>query len=265
MTSPRQALRSALVVGALALTATLAEAQARTGKHPGVATLDRTVQPTPGPLPSFRAPTWTRTRLSNGADLVVAQKRDLPLVAVSINVVGGTHNFEPASRLGVAGFTAQMLSEGTTSRTGEEIADEQQLLGTQIFAGVGGESGTVGFTSLASKLEPALALVADMLVNPVFPAEALERLRGRALVSLAQAKDQPNTIASNAFARVLYGDEHPYGRVASEQTVRAITREDVVEFHQAYFRPGRAVITVTGDVEPAQVRAVMERALARWP
>lgn len=227
--------------------------------------LDRTVPPPVAASPAIRIPTWTRTTLSNGADLIVTEKHDLPLVAVSINFVGGSFNFEAPDRLGVANLTAQMLTEGTTTRTGEQISDAQQLLGTSIFSNVSGESGSIGFTALKDKLEPALALVADMLVNPIFPPDALERLRGRRLVQLTQEKDQPNTIADNVFSKVLYGDVHPYGRVVTEKTVKAITRDDIVNFHQAYFRPGRAVITVTGDVKPAEVRAIVEKTLASWP
>jgi predicted Zn-dependent peptidase len=231
---------------------------------PRTAALDRGAQPTPGPLPALRVPKWTRVKLSNGADLVVAEKRDLPLVSVSVNFVGGAYNFEPAERPGVATFAAQMLAEGTTTRTGEELSDAQQLLGTQISAGVGGEAGSIGFTALKDKLEPALALLGDMLLNPSFPTEALERLRGRTLVGLAQAKDQPNAIASNVFSRVVYGEAHPYGRVLTEQAVRAVTRDDLIAFHRAYFQPGRAVITVVGDIDPATARAAVERALSAW-
>ncbi len=85
------------------------------------------------------------------------------------------------------------------------------------------------------------------------------------LVSLTTAKDQPRTIASNVFAKVLYGDEHPYGRVVTEETVKAVTRDDVVSFAHAYFQPARAVITIVGDVDPAGARASVEKALAQWP
>ena len=227
--------------------------------------LDRNVAPPPGLTPKLRVPGWTHAMLRNGAELVVTQKHDLPLVAVNIDFVGGSYNFEPAAKLGVANFTAQMLSEGTTTRSADELSNAQQLLGTSISGFVSGESGSLRFTSLKSKFEPALALLADMLVNPIFPADALERIRGRSLVSLAQQKDQPNAIAANVFSKTVYGDEHPYGRVVTEQTVRAIGRDDVVAFHHTYFRPGRAVITVTGDVDPRVVRAQVEKALAAWP
>ena len=228
-------------------------------------TLDREKAPTVGKAPSLRVPTWTRTKLTNGAELIVVEKRDLPLVALNIDFIGGASNYETADKLGVASFAAQMLSEGTKTRTADQLSDAQQLLGTSIFANVGGESGTIRFTSLRDKFAPALTLLADMLLNSTFPDSALERNRARALVGLTQAKDQPNTIASNAFSKIVYGDEHPYGRVVSEKTVKAITRADVMSLASAYFRPGRAVITVTGDIDARTARRVVEKALAAWP
>jgi len=227
--------------------------------------LNRDVPPTPGPTPTIHIPTWTSTTLANGAQLVVSQKHNLPLVAVAIRFVGGQANFEPADKVGVANFTAQMLSEGTTTKTADQLSEAQQMLGTQIFSGVGEEDGTIGFTSLTSSFEPALALAADMLLHSTFPEEALERIRGRTLVGLQQARDRPNSIAANVFAKVLYGDAHPYGRVMTEASVHAIMRDDIVAFHDAYYQPGRAVITVTGDVEPAAVKAALEQAFAAWP
>jgi zinc protease len=144
-------------------------------------TLDRNKVPEPGKKPALHVPAWTRTTLANGAELIVSQKHDLPLVSVSISFIGGSNQFEDPAKLGVASFTAQMLNEGTTTRTGDQLADAQQLLGTRIGAGVGAESGSIGFTALSNKLAPALDLMADMLLNPSFPADALERLRARRL------------------------------------------------------------------------------------
>ena len=227
-------------------------------------TLDRNVAPRPGKSPTLRVPTWTKTKLANGAELIVVEKHDLPLVAVNIDFVGGAANYEPADKLGLAQFTGQMLSEGTTTKTADQLSDAQQLLGTSIISGVGQESGTIRFTSLKDKLEPALALLTDMMLNSTFPDSALERIRGRAIVALTQQKDQPNAIANNVFQKITYGDEHPYGRVVNERTVKAITRDDVVAFAKSYFRPGRAVITVSGDVDPKTVKATVEKALAAW-
>jgi zinc protease len=229
------------------------------------AKLDRNVAPRPGKSATLHVPTWTKTKLANGAELIVIQKHDLPLVALNIDFVGGATTFEPADKLGVAAFAGQMLSEGTTTRTADQLSDAMQLLGTQIFASVGSESGTIRFTALKDKFEPALALLADMMLNSTNPEAALERNRARTLVQLTQAKDQPNTIASNVFSKVVYGDEHPYGRVVSEKTVKAVTRDDVLAFQKAYFKPGRAVITVSGDIDPKTARSVVEKALVAWP
>src|SRR5438093_4748039 len=186
-------------------------------------TLDRDKVPAAGKKPALHVPAWTRTTLANGAELIVSQKRDLPLVSVSISFIGGSNQFEDPAKLGVASLTAQMLNEGTSTRTGDQLADAQQLLGTRVGAAIGGESGSVGFTALSDKLEPALDLMADMLLNPSFPADALERLRAQRLVALTQAKDEPNAIANNVFSRVLYGETHPYGRFITEATTKAIT------------------------------------------
>lgn len=259
------ALSAALLAVSGAPAAAQTKTKTKTTTTSRKAALDRAKMPAVPATPAVRVPTWTKSVLANGAQLIVSQKRDLPLVSVSVSFVGGRHQFEDPARLGVATLTAQMLSEGTSTRTGDQLADAQQMLGTQINTTVGTETGSIGFTALSGKLDAALELLADMLVNPTFPADALERRRAQMLVQLTQARDQPNTIASNVFAKVLYGDEHPYGRVVTEETVRNITRDDVANFHREYFRPGRAVITVAGDVDPASVRASIERAFASWP
>ena len=229
------------------------------------AKLDRDKQPVAAPTPVTRIPTWTRVRLANGADLVVSVKKDLPLVAFAMSFVGGATSYETPDKLGEGSFTAQMLSEGTATMSADEFSSAQQLLGTSINASVGTEAGTIGFTALKDRFPRALELTADMMLHPRFPAEALERIRGRTLVALQQARDQPNAIAANVFAKVTYGDVHPYGRVTTEATVKAITRDDIVAFHKAYYLPGRAVISVVGDVDPAVVKAQVEKALASWP
>jgi zinc protease len=226
---------------------------------------DRKKVPAPGKAPTLRVPTWTTSTLSNGADLIVSEKHGLPLVSFSITVLGGSNQFEPAGRQGVASLTAAMLSEGTKTRDGEALSNALQLLGTSVSVNVGGESGSLSFVSTAAKLPATLDILADMLVNSTFPDAALERLRGQRLVALTQQRAQPGAIANRVFPRVLYGDSHPYGRVVTEESTKAITRDDVVTFHKAYFQPGRALVTVVGDVTPSAVKPVIEKALSTWP
>jgi zinc protease len=259
-------MRTRTVLTTLALAAAVfspltGQAQGTSTKRPAI---DRAKIPDAGKAPTLRVPQWTKTRLANGADFIVSQKPGLPLVSVKIAFIGGNAQFEDPAKLGTASLTTQMLSEGTSTKSGDQIANDQQLLGTVIGASIGRDTGSIRFTALSSKLEPALELMADMMLNPSFPAEALERRKGQMLVALTNGRDQPTTIANNVFAKVVYGDEHPYGRVLHEKTVSAITRDDIVAFHRNYFRPGRAIVTVVGDVDPARARSAFEKAFAAW-
>jgi zinc protease len=227
--------------------------------------LDRSKIPPPGKQPELHVPTWTKTTLANGVDLIVSEKHDLPLVSFSMTLLGGASQFEPANRRGLAALTASMMSEGTKTRDGEALSNALQLLGTNIMIGVGSESGSMGFVSTTGKFAPTLDILADELLNSTFPADALERLRAQRLVQLQQAKAQPGAIASRVFPKIVYGAAHPFGQPPTEESYKAITREDVVAFHNAYFQPGRALVVVTGDVRPADVKTTVERALSAWP
>jgi zinc protease len=226
--------------------------------------LDRKKIPSPGKTPELRVPSWTKSTLANGADLIVAEKHDLPLISFSITFLGGADQFEPAGKQAVASLTAALLSEGTTTKDAESLSNALQLLGTSVSASAGGESGSISFRSTTAKFPATLAILADILVNPTFPANGLERLRGQRLVALTQARAQPGAIASRVFPRIVYGAAHPYGRLVTEESLKAITRDDIVAFHKAYYQPGRALVTVVGDTTETTVKPIIEKALAAW-
>jgi zinc protease len=226
--------------------------------------LDRTKIPPAAKTPVLHVPVWTQTSLPNGATLIVSERPGLPLVAFSITFVGGANQFEPAGRRGLAAMTASMLTEGTTTKTGDQLSDALQLLGSNIRTNIGSEEGTMSFLSTTRNFDGMLAILADMMLNSTFPQEALERLRARTLVGLTQAKDQPTVVGAQVFAKVLYGDTHPYGQRATESSIKAITRDDVASFQKAYFQPARAIVTVVGDVNAVNVKASVEHALAAW-
>jgi len=226
--------------------------------------LDRKKVPPAGPMPVLRVPAWTKSALANGADLIVSEKHDLPLVSLSITFLGGDNQFEPAGRQGVASLTAALLSEGTKTRNGDALSNALQLLGTTVTSNVGGETGSVGFVSTTAKFGATLDILSDMLLNSTFPAAGLERLRGQRLVALTQARAQPGSIANRVFPRIVFGSNHPYGRIVTEESLKAITRDDIVAFHKAYYQPGRALITVVGDTTLAAAKPVVEKALAGW-
>jgi zinc protease len=259
--SIRYILRAATAIGAAATLNAAASAQQPKAQR---ASFDRTAIPPAGRTPELHVPSWTTMKLANGAQLVVSPRHNLPLVSFTINFVGGADQYEPASKPGVAEFAAAMLSEGTTTKSGDDISNALQLLGTGVRIGVGGESGAIGFLSTSDKAERVLQIVEDMLVNPSFPNDALERYRARRLVALTQARDRTSMIAGRVFPKVLYTEAHPYGRSISEESAKAITRDDIIAFDKAYFTPGHAIITVVGDVEPNAVKEMVDRVLAPW-
>jgi zinc protease len=226
--------------------------------------LDRTKIPAPGKTPVLHVPAWTKSTLADGADFIVSEKHDLPLVSFSITFLGGANQVEPAGLRGIGPLTASMLSEGTRARDGEALSNALQLLGTTVNVAVGAESGSMGFVSTTANFPAALDILDDMLVNSTFPAQALERLRAQRLVALNQAKAQPAAIAGRVFPRVLYGPSHPLGQSPTEASISAITRDQVVAFYRSYFRPARALVTVVGDVNGSSAKAMVERALSSW-
>ena len=246
------------------LVAGIASTSAAQKAPPKPAAFDRTVMPAPGVAPALHVPSWTSSKLANGAQLVVSARHNLPLVSVDINFVGGSDQYDPANKPGVGEFAGAMLSEGTTTKSGDDISNALQLLGTGVRIGVSGEAGAISFLATTDKVERVMQIVEDMLVNASFPPDAIERYRARRLVALTQAKDRTNVIAARVFAKTLYGTGHPYGRVVNEQSIQAITRDDIVSFAKSYFTPGHAIITVVGDVEPTAVQAMMNRVLAPW-
>ena len=256
-------LRTATALTMVGALLAFAPAGARAGQ--AAASLDRSKVPPPGPAPTLRPPTWTKTTLSNGAELIVSEKHDLPLVSFSITFLGGAAQYEKADRKGLASVTAAMLSEGTKTRNGEALSNDLQMLGTSISSTIGNESGSLSFTATKANFAATLDILADMLLNSTFPGESLERIRAQRLVGLTQARDQTGAIAANVFPRTLYGAGHPYGQYTTESSMKAINRDDVGTLYHDYYRPGHAVITVVGDVDAAAVKQTVEKALAAWP
>jgi predicted Zn-dependent peptidase len=263
--------RPARAIGALSVAALVAAAlnpgtlHAQQKKSATAPALNRTVTPTAGATPELHVPGWSKATLTNGAELVVVERHALPLVSVNVNFVGGTAQFEPADKTGVGGMVGAMMLEGTKTRTGDQISEATQALGSAISGGVGQEVGSLSFLVMKDNLEPMLAVLEDVLVNPSFPEAALERLRGRTLIGLQQTKDRTSGVAASVFPKILYTSDQPYGRSMTDASVKAITRADLVAFHNAYFQPGRAVITVVGDVKAADMKRVFDKGLAGWP
>ncbi|HSJ62941.1 MAG TPA: pitrilysin family protein, partial [Gemmatimonadaceae bacterium] len=167
---------------------------------------------------------------------------------------------------GVATLVASMLQEGTTTRSALEIAAQEAMLGASVSSGGGWDASRVMLHTPTAQLDSALALFADVALNPSFPPEELERLRQQRLTSLLQLRDRGPAIADRAYASILYGSGHPYGRPlgGTEAATEATTREDLERFYRTYYRPNNATLIVVGDVQPADIEARVARLFGGW-
>jgi zinc protease len=218
--------------------------------------LDRTKRPPSGALASPRVPAIQMRTLKNGIKVAVLEQHELPVVSVRV-VIDAQALLDPTGKEGVATLTSQMLSEGTTTRTADQLAE--------AFADLGNTVRPDGFTTVRANVDSSLALLADMLLHPAFPQASLDRIRQNSIAALKRSKDQPNYLARRVFVNAVWGAGHPYERTTTEQSLGAITRDDLVAFHGRYYRPQNVKIVVAGDIAPATAVAKLEAALGRWP
>ncbi len=224
---------------------------------------DRSAPPEPGELRRLAPPSIERFSLPNGLDVLLVQKHEVPLVHVQLLVHAGSVD-DPAGKAGLASLTADMLDEGAGTRDAFELADALDLLGTSLSTGAGLHSSTISLQFPASRLEPSLDMLADVMLRPTFAQADLERLRARRLTAMIQAFDDPNDIASALFRQALYGKDHPYGRDETAESIEGLTRDDLQAFHRASYRPDNAALIVAGAVTVAEVRPLLEKVFSSW-
>ncbi len=231
----------------LAMPLTGSSARAQTDGHPG--------RPVPGPAPAVRIPKIQMRTLRNGIRVAVLEDHEFPVVTVSAQVVA-PDLLDPPGKEGVALFTAEMLAEGTTTRSADQIANAAADLGTNV--------GATGFFTITRYFGSSLDLMADQLLHPAFPQESIDRLKANAIAGLERLKDQPAYLATRVLDNVVYGAGHPYARTPTKESFSAITRADLLAFHHDYYRPRNTTFVVAGDVTPAQAVAALDRAFGEW-
>ncbi|MFN3883787.1 MAG: M16 family metallopeptidase [Rhodocyclaceae bacterium] len=191
-----------------------------------------------------------------GAKVYFVESHDLPILDVEIDFpAGGARS--PAGKAGLAGLTAGLLDAGTAQMDEEAIAARLVELGARLSASADEDKASLTLRTLSSAEERAgaLALLRAVLSAPTFPPEAFAREKTRAIEALKDAETRPDAIAAKRFAQALYPD-HPYGNVATPQSVAAITREDLVAFHRAHYAASGAVVSIIGDVTRAEAEAI---------
>ena len=226
---------------------------------------DRSAPPELGPPPSLTLSPIHRFELSNGAQVVLLEKHNVPVVQVNLVVKTG-YTVDPEDMAGLASMTADMMDEGAAGLDALQLADAIDFLGARLSVRAGGHHSTVALHSPASQLNPALDVMADVVLRPDFPAAELERKRLERLNALVQARDEARIIAAVVFDRTLYGTEHPYGKTSSgdEQSIRAVQVDDLERFHDTYFRPNNAFFVVVGDVTVDAMKPKLEALFGSW-
>jgi zinc protease len=225
----------------------------------------RRTPPKPGPAPRFALPQGESFKLPNGLTVIHYPNPGLPLVAAELVVRSGS-DANPSDHPGLAGYTAQMLEEGTATRSAPRIADEIAQLGAFLGSAASPDASTVSLLALRSTFPQALDVLADVVQHPAFPTAEVERQRAARLGELTQQRDDPALVAAVAATGALYGPDHPYGygQLGTEQAIRMTTREDLVRFWRRHYVPGNAALVVSGDITLDELRALATARFGGW-
>ncbi len=209
-------------------------------------------------------PLAQRHVLSNGIVALIQRNPSTPTVTVRGDVRIGACN-TPAEQAGLALFTGRSLIRGTAHRTFHQIVTETEERGCSVNASSGMHASGFGGKALVEDLPLVLEILADMLINPTFPATEVEKVRNQFLMSLREREQEPRVRATRAAQALLYPAEHPYSRPSSGtiETVQHIGRDDLVAFHQHY-HPALTTLAIVGDVEPDAALEELERVFGAW-
>ena len=226
---------------------------------------DRSKAPVPGPPPALKIPAIQKRALSNGLPVWVVEMHEVPVVAINLIVKSGAAA-DPVGRYGLASFTAAMLDEGAGSRNALDLADAVDFLGASLTTSSSFDASSVRLHTPVAKLDAALPLMADVALRPAFADTEVERLRKERLTSLLQTRDNVSSIASAAFARLVFGGRHRYGTpgMGNETTNTEMSSKDLRAFHTTHYQPQNAYLLVVGDVTPDTIMPKLERAFGTW-
>lgn len=227
--------------------------------------VDRTIQPAPTQARRFQAPVPQRAKLPNGLEILVVEKRALPVVSMGLISKTGASN-DPVELPGLAAFTTAMLQEGTATRSSNQIADDFEFMGSRLSTGTGREYSVMSTETLAKHWPTALELMAEIIRVPSFPEQELERIRKERLTGLQRQKDDAGALAGRVAPILAYGSDSPYGHPAggTESSVKNAKRDDIMSFFRNNYRPEDTALIVVGDVSMDEVSQRVRRCLGDW-
>ena len=211
-----------------------------------------------------KLPEYTRQQLPNGAVLLLLPKAGAPLVHFRVVIKGGAEA-EPASIAGVASATAALLRKGTAKRSASQFSSDLDLLGGE-FNAAASESATVITAEFLSKdFDAGLELLTDALLHPSFPEQETTKELGLRLDRAKALKDNAQASIGSYARAAFFGNDHPYGQVASEVTIARIQRDDILAYYKRLYAGRNLIVAVTGNFDPAQARAKLQAAFGQMP
>ncbi len=213
-----------------------------------------------------KLPRPIETTLPNGIHLMILEDHRFPLVTVQFDIDGAGPMYEPAGQPGLAGATAQLLTEGTKTRTSKQIAEQIDSLGASLSASAGFGSGStvVAASGLADTFEQWFALAADVLLHPSFPAEELAQYQARAKSTLLQQRSRPGFLANQTMSRALYG-AYPASVVsATPESLDSLTPAMLADWHNNRYAPQNTILAISGDVHAETIIPKLREWLAEW-
>jgi len=230
-------------------------------------TLDWPLERPPRPLPAreVKFPPFQVRTLANGLQVVTVAHHEQPAVTMRMLVRAGAAQ-DPDGKGGLAELAAKLLDQGTTSRGAEQIADQIDSIGGAMGTGSGTDLTFINAMVMKDSFALAMDLLSDVVRNPAFAPEEIERQREQAISSLRVSVEDPGYVASTVFDRLVYGF-HPYGRPGSGTPVslQRVTQNDLRAFHRQYFVPNNTILAIVGDIAADEAFSAVERVFGAWP
>ncbi|MGD8780577.1 MAG: insulinase family protein [Ignavibacteria bacterium] len=222
------------------------------------AQLDRSIRPKPGPAPEIKIGDAKSFQLENGLKVFVVENNKLPRITFSL-IIDRDPLLEGDSA-GYSSFAGQLLRTGTKSRSKDQLDEEIDFIGASLST----SSTSVRASGLSKHTKKIIDLMADVTLNPNFTQEELDKIKTRTLSSLAQNKEDPDVISRNVFDVVLYGKDHPYGELMTEEIVENISLEMCNNYYKTYYRPNIALMAIVGDISLEKAKELVEKYFGKW-
>ena len=260
----KNALTKIISRGWLGLALSFALASFAGAAHAQTSPAPQATPPPPTAPRSVAVPKPVERTLRNGLRVIVVEHHATPLVAAQLLVKNGGE-VDPANLSGLADMTAELLTKGTKTRTAPQIAQEIEALGGELSSGAGWDASRATVNVLAAKAEPAMAILADVVRNPVFQDEEIERLRQQYTDNISVGMNSPGTLAGWVASRVVFGD-NPYGHPVSgtAESIERVKRDDVVALHSKFYRPDNALLVIGGDIKAEDAFRLAEKSFGDW-